>query len=184
MGLFDLFKKKESEPEYDPTNLKITDLKKGFLVDYEMDSWIVKEEYEYDWGNHYFTREFQLDNGKELIYLYVDDNEELELSVSRKVKIRAINEDLPEEIINNERPPKKIVYEDVKYLLDEESAGYFRDVADGDGDDAWSELISWEYYDKSEKLILNVEQWGEREFEASIGKSVEAYEFSNILPGS
>ncbi|MEA3444207.1 MAG: hypothetical protein U9R19_05710 [Bacteroidota bacterium] len=33
-------------------------------------------------------------------------------------------------------------------------------------------------------IISCIEQWEEREFEASYGKVVEEYEISNILPGA
>ena len=53
MGLFDRFKKKE-EPHYDPSNLQIKDLRVGFMFDYDMKTWAIKEEYEYDWGRQLF----------------------------------------------------------------------------------------------------------------------------------
>ncbi|MCG8474491.1 MAG: DUF4178 domain-containing protein [Cytophagales bacterium] len=180
MGLFDFFKKKE-EPAYDPTNLKLTDLRVGFMLDYDMQTWEVQKAFEYDWGNHYFTYEFQLFNGEEVIYLSVDDNEELALSVSRSVKIRQIQEDLPDYIVERETAPNKLVYKGVMYYLDEDSAGYSKPI--GASDDDWAELINYDYYDETEKKILSVSQYGEREFEASAGRVAKGYEFSNIIPG-
>jgi hypothetical protein len=182
MGIFDFFKKKQ-EPSYDPTNITIKDLQKGFVLDYDMKSWVVREAYIYDWGGHYFTREYKLDSGDDSCYLHVDTNDDLSLTVSRKIKVRSIDEDLPEYIQQHEHPPKKVHYQGVTYLLDKESPGYFRDLADPDREEYWSELVSWEYYDEQEKNFISVEQWGEREFEAAIGKTAEAYQFSNILPG-
>ena len=181
MGLFD-FLKKDKEPDYDPSNIRITDIKPGFLLDYDLKSWHVKEGYEYDWGNNYFTREYMLDSGDEIVYLYLDDNEELDLSVSKKIKIRKLDTDLPEYILKHEQPPKKIVYEGKEYYLERESPGYFSD--EPDKDDSWVELISWDYYDKDEKFVLAIEQWGDKEFAASHGKVVKEFEFSNILPGN
>ena len=45
-------------------------------------------------------------------------------------------------------------------------------------------FISWDYYDAEEKLVACVEQWGEREFEASSGKVVKDFEITSILPGA
>lgn len=179
MGLFDFLKKKK-EKAYDPTNLKITDLEKGFLVDYDMKSWQVVAVYEYDWGNNNFTREFKLDSGDETAFLHIEKDDELFLTLTRKVKIRAVDEDLPERIIKKERPPKKLSYKGIQFYRDEETMGYFKDT-DKSTDD-WDELISWEYYDEEEKHVLNIEQWGDREFEASFGKVVKEFEFSNLLP--
>ena len=184
MGLFDFLKKKEQEPDYDPTNLQITDLKKGFILDYDMRTWEVKGEYTYDWGKSYYTREFKLDDGTETIYLHIDDNDDLSLSVSRKIKVRSVDEDIPDHIKKNEAPPKKLLYENKTFYLESDSAGYFHDEEDEDTDSNWYELMSWEYQDDEGKHILSIEQWDVLEFEAAFGKVVKAYEFSNLLPGA
>ena len=44
------------------------------------------------------------------------------------------------------------------------------------------ELITWEYLDDSERKTLTIEQWGEDDFEASVGEIVEEYQFTDILP--
>ena len=181
MGLFDRFKKKE-EPHYDPSNLKIEDLRVGFMFDYDLKTWVIKEEYEYDWGNNYFTREYKLEAADDTAYLHIDYNDEGFMTLSRKLKVRALGENIPEEIIENKRPPKKIEYDGATYLLDKESPGYFSD--DPEDDESWTEFISWDYYGADGKLVACVEQWGQREFEASHGKVVHDYEITNILPGT
>ena len=178
MGLFDIFKKKE-EQAYDPTNLKITDLDVGFLVDYNLKSWEVKEVIEYDWGNNNYSAEYKLDSGDDVIFVEVEDDDELFINVNKKIKIRSIDEDLPERIVKKERPPKKLTYKGTKFFKDDESYGYHKNRAKKT--DEWDELISWEYYDEEEKHMLCIEQWGDREFEASFGKVVKEFEFSNIL---
>jgi len=181
MGLFDRFKKNK-EPDYDPNNLKIKDLRVGFMFDYDLKTWVITEEYEYDWGDNYFTREYKLESSDDIAYLHIDYNDEGFMTISRKLKIRALGEDIPEEIEKNKRPPKKIAYDGVEYLLDKESPGYFSD--DPEDDNSWTEFISWDYYDADGKLVACVEQWGEREFEASHGNVVNDFEITNILPGT
>lgn len=181
MGLFDRFKKKEA-PHYDPNDIKIEDLRVGFMFEYDMKNWVIKEEYEYDWGNNYFTREYKLETSDDTAYLHIDYNDENSMTFSRKLKVRALGEDIPEAIEENKKPPKKIVYQGVSYFLDKESPGYFSD--DPEDDDSWTEFISWDYYDVEEKLVACVEQWGAREFEASYGQVVHDYEITNILPGT
>ncbi|MGB3618277.1 MAG: DUF4178 domain-containing protein [Catalinimonas sp.] len=181
MGLFDAFKKKKPEPDYDPTNLRLQDLRRGFVVEYDLKNWQVSGEYEYDWGNNFFTREFQLDSGDDRCYLHVEEDDELVLTVSRKIGVRALGQDIPEYARKHEHPPERLVYEGVTYFLDEENYGYYRDTAAAG--DNWSELVSWSYYDESEKRTLTIEQWGDRDFEASVGEVVPPYAFSNLLPG-
>lgn len=182
MGLFDFLKKKEEEPKYDITNLSILDLDQGFILDYDMKSWQVKEVGEYDWGSNNFSREYKLDSGDDVVYLSVENDGELELSISRNIKMHKLGENIIDETIKNEKPPSKIVYHDKTYYLDEDCAGFYNDVTKG-GDD-WEELINWEYYDDDEENILSITQWGEREFDASVGKIIKEFEISNIIPAN
>ena len=180
MGLFDFFKSKKEEPHYDPTNISIRDLQKGFIFEYDLKTWVVNEVYEYDWGDNYFSREFKIDSGEEVSYLHMEEDDELELSITQKVKVLTIDENLPEYINDHQKPPKTLTYKGIKFYLDSENPGYFRSISDESKD--WIEMISWEYYDEEDKHLISIEQWGEREFDAAYGVTVEEYEFSNILP--
>lgn len=182
MGLFDFLKKKEEQPGYDITNLSVLDLDQGFILDYDMKSWQVKEVGEYDWGDNNFSREYKLDSGDDVLYLSVENDGELELSMSRNIKMHKLGENIMDETIKNEKPPSKIEYIDKMYYLDEDCAGFYNDVTKG-GDD-WEELINWEYYDDEEENVISITQWGEREFDASVGKIIKEYEISNIIPAS
>ncbi len=180
MGLFDFFKKdKKEENNYDPTNIKVTDLRKGFVFDYDLKTWVVKEEFLYDWGNNFFSREYKINSGEEEKFLSVEDDDGLFLSVLNKVNVRSVQEDLPEYILKNDRPPKKIVYKNITFYYDSESVGSLKE---SDEDEA--KFISWDFYDEDEKHVLNVEQWGEEEFEASFGQVIKEFEISNILPSN
>jgi len=179
MGLFDIFKKKETL-EYDPNNVRVTHLRKGFMLDYDMKTWEVKACYEYDWGNNFFTYEYKIDTGEEVAYLSVIEDDELNLTVCKKVNIRTINEDLPELIIDNGQPPKKLIYNGITLFLDSQNPGYFRDTDDGEDD--VSEFIAWDYYDEAEKYVLSIEQWGEKTFDAAFGKTAKEYHFFFFCP--
>ena len=162
--------------------MKIEDLRVGFMFDYDLNTWVITEEYEYDWGDNYFTREYKLEASNDIAYLHIDYNDEGSMALSRKLKVGALGEDLPEQINENKRPPKKIEYKGVAYFLDRESPGYFSD--EPDNDESWTEFISWDYFDAEGKRVACVEQWGEREFEASCGVVVKDFEITNILPGT
>ncbi|MFA8344304.1 MAG: DUF4178 domain-containing protein [Rhodothermaceae bacterium] len=181
MGLFDFLKKKDETPSYDPTNLKITDLNKGFVFEYDLQNWLVEEAYEYDWGDNCYSREFKISDGSKKLFLSVEDDDELFLSISQKIKIRSIDANLPEIIDKDERPPGKIEYNGIEFFLDQESAGYFKNLNDADSEG--EQVVTWEYYDEEEKYVLSLEQWGEFDFEASFGKVINEIEISGILPG-
>jgi len=177
MGLFDFFKKKE--PHYDSTNIRVHDLDVGFIFEYDLSTWVVEAVYEYDWGDNYFTREFKVNNGSQVSYLSMEEDDELILAFMQKVKVRALEEDLLDELIDRQKAPKKIVYKGVTYFREKESPGFFHDIAKGDN---WEEFRSWDFEDESGEHQICIEQWDEKEFEASVGRRVQEFEISNILP--
>ncbi len=177
MGIFDFFNKKE--PHYDSTNIQVKDLDVGFVFEYDLSTWEVKAIYEYDWGDNYFTREFKIDNGSEVLFLSLEEDDELELSVSKKIKVRALGDNLLEVLQQKQEPPKTITYNNISYYLENSSPGYFHDIAKGD---SWEEFHSWDFEDNEGLNILCIEQWDEMEFEASIGKNIKEFEIANILP--
>lgn len=140
----------------------------------------MKGVYKYDWGDNYFTREFKIENDKDTFFLNLEEDDELVLSISKKVRLVSIGDDLPDHIVRHQKPPSKIEYEGIIYLLENENPGYFNDPEKDK--DNWIELISWDYIDKSGEFVLCIEQWDEREFEASVGKIVKEFEISNIYP--
>lgn len=178
MGIFDRFKKKE--PTYDATDIRVVDLDKNFIFDYDLSSWIVKSVYEYDWGDDYFTKEFKIENDKEAAFLNIDNDDELILSISKKERLVNIGEDIPDYIVKHKTPPNKIDFQGKTFMLEEENPGYFNDWSEDK--DNWIEFISWDYIDKSGEFVLSIEQWGEKKFDASYGKIIKEYEISNIYP--
>lgn len=178
MGIFDRFRKKE--PKYDVTNIRVTDLDKNFVFDYDLSNWMVVGVYKYDWGDHYFTQEYKIENDKETCFLNIEDDDELIISISKKVRLVRIGQDLPDYIAKHQTPPSTIEYEGNTYFLENENSGYFNDK--DNNPENWVELISWDFVDKSGEFVLCIEQWGEREFEASAGKIIKEYEISNIYP--
>ncbi|WP_435262173.1 DUF4178 domain-containing protein [Tenacibaculum sp. nBUS_03] len=180
MGFFDLFKnnKEKDEKHYDPTNIKVTDLEKGYLLDYDLETWTVTKMSEYDWGNNFFTREFTIESKGKKRFLHLEDDDELIITLSEQIKYRKLGATVVDYIENNGKPPKEISYKDTIYYLDEESSGYYRDVEN----ENWEELISFDYLNDDENKCLTIEQWDENDFEASVGKTLKSFEISNILP--
>jgi len=178
MGIFDRFKKKESA--YDATNIRVVDLDKNFVFDYDLSTWQVTAVYEYDWGDNYFTKEFRIENEKETAFLNIDNDDEMVISISQKERVVNIDENLPDIIYKNQSPPSKIEFKGKTFILEGESPGYLNDWNDDKNN--WVEFISWDYIDKSGEFVLCIEQWEERKFEASFGKIIKEFEISNIYP--
>lgn len=179
--MFNPFKKKK-EPEYDVTNLSVKDLNTGFIFDYDMKSWKVDETYEYDWGNNNYSKEYKVNSGDEVAFLSVEDDGDINISIVKAIKLRAIDEDVMEEIGKKKNAPKQIHFEKEVYFLENDAAGYFRDTTKKTED--WEELMTWEYYNKEEDKIVCITQWDEHNIDASAGLVLDLHQVSEIIPGS
>ena len=170
---------KSRQAKYDSTNIRITDLDVGFVFEYDLKTWEVQACFEYDWGDNFYTQEFKIFNGTKTMFLSIEDSDEMILSISEKIKTRQLGEDVHESLFGKQKVPASFDHQGQRYFLDKESPGFFNDVAKGD---EWIEFISWDYEDESGEFVICIEQWGEREFEASAGKRIREFEISNILP--
>jgi len=178
MGFRDLFKK-DKPPKLDPLkDLTLAHLKKGYFVDYDLKTWEVTASNHYDFGEGDITREWQLKSDEETVYLELESDDEEYWSLNRKIPFGRLGSAVKDYILEHGDPPDEIVFEDVTYYLDETGGGHFYkdEVRPG------REFIRWSYVDDSGKKLLDIEQWGETDFEASVGEPVEEYQFSNILP--
>jgi hypothetical protein len=179
MGLFDFLKNKK-EPEIDPLHdLTLSRLQIGFMLDYDMKTWQVTARYEYDFGDGDVSREWELSHGREKLYLERAEDDEVEWSLCRKIPVAKIEGDVRKYIIDNDDPPEQVVLDGRTYYLDESGAGQMR----SDSLERAQEFVYWDFIDEEDAHFLSIEQWGETEFEASVGDYVEEYQFSNILPG-
>ena len=109
----------------------------------------------------------------------IEEDDEIELIWMQKVRLSAFDEDIEKEILNNERPPRQIIFKGIIYYREEESPGYYKGAKQD-----WTELISWTYYDEAEEKALSIEQWDDRSFEASYGDILQLFEINNIIPAS
>ena len=179
MGFFDFLKgNKEPEKHYDPLNIKVTDLEKGYLLDYDLETWTVKKMAEYDWGDNHFSREFTIISQNKTRFLHIEDDDELVVTFSENLKIRKLGPEVNNHIKVNGVPPDEIVYDGITYYLEDQPSGYYRNVENED----WEELILFDYWDENEKHCISIEQWDENDFEASIGIRIKPSDISNILP--
>ena len=177
MGLKDLFKKQEDE--FDPLkDLELSKLRIGYYLDFDLKTWEVTAQCQYDYGDGYVTDEWELTTGREKWYLERAEDDEVEWTFSKKLPIGAIEGDVRQHIIDNEDPPEQIVCKGKTYYLDESGTGKMRKKGAG-----VKEFIYWDFIDEKDEHFLTIEQWGETEFEAADGYYVEEYQFTNILPG-
>ena len=178
MGIFDFLKKNKDETHYDPTNITIRDLGKEYIFEYATETWTVTSLFEYDWGDNFFTREFIIKSGAVEKFLNIEEDDGLTVTLTEKVKIRKLGDEVCDYIDKHEKPPKKISFEGVVYYLDEKSPGYCKEIDASN----WEELISYNYLDEEEEKVLCIEQFGDEAFKVSKGVVIDELAISNILP--
>jgi hypothetical protein len=172
------FKKKEEEPEtIDPLDLSLSHLKPGFVLDYDLKTWQVTAHHYYDYDGDRID-EWELTCGDDMAYLDRGEDDGITWTLTRKIRLSSIESNIRDHMRNNDDPPDEIIHKGVTYHGESSAVGnYFKDSA-GSG----QEFLTWDYLDESEKLTLSIEQWGDDEYDASVGEIVEEYQFSNILP--
>jgi hypothetical protein len=169
---------KKSKAEIDPLrDLTLSALKVGYLLDYDLKTWEVKSYHTYNFDGD-LAEEWELDSGDDQCYLERTKDDEVEWVITRKIPLSELGEGIGEHIRKHEDPPKEIVYQGTRFSLEESGAGYYYRGGKGTGE----EMIYWDYTDSSEEKVLSIEQWGENEFDASVGLCVQEYQFTNILP--
>ena len=177
MGLKDLFKKKKPQP--DPLkSFTLSNLKVGYFLDYDLKTWEVTAYNVYDFTGGDKAREWQLKSSEETVYLELESDDEDYWSLSRKIPFGSLGSGLKEQIQQQEDPPDEIEFEGMTYYLEDTAAGHFLKGGKGEG----REFLRWSFEGESGKKLLEIEQWGEDDFEASAGEAVEEYQFTNILP--
>ena len=180
MGLFDIFKNKNEEDDFDPLqDLELDKLKVGFYPVYDRKTWQVTAYNRYDFGDCEFKDEWELTSSSEKRYLERLEDDEVEWTLSKKIPIGKIDGNVSRHIIDHDDPPNQITVSGKTFYLDESGAVYM--LPNGKG--PRKEMIYWEFIDDDDENFVTIEQWGEKDFEAAEGFYVEEYQFSNILPG-
>lgn len=181
MGLMDFLKKKKNNETPDPlSGLTLANMKQGYFVDYDMKTWEVVSQGRYDWGSGDITYEWQLATHDDTIFLERESDDEDYWCISRKLSIRKLDSRVRQSFVESDDPLKTISFDGKKYYLSETGGAlYYKN-----NEESGREMFKWDYSDDTEKFWLTVEQWGENDYELSLGKSVKEYQFSNILPSA
>jgi hypothetical protein len=172
------FKKKPKEPELDPLkDLTLSNLKPGYFLEYDLKTWQVKGQNRYDFDGDR-TDEWELVSGEEVRYLEREEDDGVTWTLTQKIPVSQIEGNLQASLRNQEDPPERVTCDGVEYFGESSQVGTFFKDGTGTG----QEFIVWDYIDRSQKLTLGIEQWGDEEYEASLGEIVEEYQFSRIIP--
>lgn len=173
------FGKQEEKPSLDPfKDLVLDRLEPGYLVDYDMRTWEVTAHHRYDMGDGYRAEEWELRSERELRWLGREEEDGVWWSWMRKVPLGAIDAQIRSTIQKQGDPPESLEYEGTRFYM--QSYGGAEFYPNGQGPP--QPFLYWDYESEDGEQLLTIEQWGDDEFETSVGHYVEEYQFTNILP--
>jgi len=171
---FNLFKtKKEEQPI--KIDYNVHDLEKGYLLDYNLESWEVLAAYTYQYKGH-SSKEYKIRSSSETQFLNVSDTNSLLLGLSKEANINNVDSGLRSSVAMGQ-PQTRLTWEGETYNLKESAQGQFTDDATPD----WARFSSWEYVNAANTKFVYVSKWEDNSIECYVGVYLKEYEISNIL---
>jgi hypothetical protein len=178
MGIFDFLKPRKSATKQPAMELSLSDMKVGCLVDYDLSTWEVTACNQYDWGDGDISLEWQLKSAETVAYLELEQDDDDDWSFNRKIDFSLIDAQVKTQILEAGDPPDEIRFQDETFYLQETAAGHFNTKKPSDP----QPMLRWSYATESGQNYLGIEQWSEKEIDASVGIPAHSYQFSNLLP--
>ncbi len=178
MGILDFFKSGEKKGDEPQGDLTLSQLDVGYFVDYDLKTWEVTARNHYEWGEGDRSYEWQLKGAEDVVYLEKESDDDEDWSLNRKIAFSRLGPEIKKAILETGDPPDEIIFEENTYYLEETAGGRFFKEGKGSG----QEMLRWSFEDDDGRSYLGIEQWGEEDFDATLGEPVEEYQFTNILP--
>lgn len=163
--------------DYNPTNLTLQNLLKGFILNYDLKNWEVIYEGQYDWNSGESDKIYRLssEDGDSML-LYVDKEMGL---VTPYVEEKLQSNDIQAfAMLKPENAPAELKFSDKIYRKRDYSKGKFF-TSDSS---TFANLGQWFYVSSDSQSSLRIAQFSEGEVNVYKGKLSQAYEFTNILP--
>ncbi len=162
---------------YNPTDLTLQNLLKGYVLNYDLKSWEVIYEGQYDWNSGESDKIYRLSSeDNDSLLLYVDKEMGL---VTPYIEEKLQSNDVQAfAMLKPESAPAELKFSDKIYRKRDYSRGKFF-TSDSDN---FAELGQWFYVSSDSQSSLRIVQFSEGEVSVYTGKLAQAYEFTNILP--
>jgi hypothetical protein len=186
MGLFDFFRSKPAprpEPALDVMHdLTLSRMLPGYLVDFEMRTYQVRDRAEADYGQGRTATEWDLRAADDRIRLLGEpERGDIRWTVLREVPLGEIDGDVRHDVVTSGDPAPQLFFQSVPYVQDRTGAGYLRRQGGRGPEEGF---VYWTYSRADDpSRVLRLEQVSETEVAAAAGERVEEYRFANILPG-
>jgi hypothetical protein len=163
--------------ERNPTELNIKDLEMGAFLDYELVTWEVVYQTQYDWDRKITEIQFQLSDHKgHSMLLFVQRYEKYPSTWSEsKVSYRDLETYKLRDILYS--PPTQLTFKDQLYFRKNIGTGKKFIPNEREG----LAVKQWHYITADEKDSLRILQYEGKGWAAFSGKKIEEFEFENIL---
>jgi len=169
---------RKKETEYNPTRLTLKNLLKGYIITYNLTSWEVIYEAQYDWANGESDKlyRFSGENNSNII-LYVRDEMGLTIPyLENRLQTDATTQAFAK--LNVQNAPLELTFEKVHFRKQNYSEGKMF----VSGSRSYTELVQWFYINENGNKSLRIIQFKHGEVTLFLGKKSKEIEYSNILP--
>lgn len=163
--------------EQNPTQLNIKDLGIGAFLDYELVTWEVVYQTQYDWNRKITEMQYQLsDHKSKSMLLFVQTQEEYP-SIWLEEKLTYYDLEIYKLRDILYAPPLELTFKDL--LLFRKSVGIGKKFIPNEEEGL--EVRQWHYSTADEKQSLRILQYEDKNWAAFFGGKIEEFEFDNFL---
>lgn len=176
-------RKKQLKIAYDPTEISVYHLQKGFLLDYMQSTWQVIGEGQYQWQG-YEEKHFIIENDQQSKYLFFDYSAtpDIQKPVAVFDQLAPYSLDSYYREVNGVQIPMSQINIGNEWMNQTYfQKGYFYEKYSQEG----QILKCWQYANDTSSRFLRIEKYRDKGgFKVYLGTRVESYFFSEILPAA
>jgi TM2 domain-containing membrane protein YozV len=168
---------------YDPTNISIESIKTGFILDFDIKTWEVTSERQYDWDNGNTEKEFKLasaTNNEFIFVILTKEARQVSVQVGKPVNVFSIDANIESEIQTKGRPYNVLLFDGVTYYREGQNEGIVYNM--NDPQTQGQRLRAWDYFDTNRENHLRITETGRGDYKAVKTRAASPYEFTDIYP--
>jgi len=169
---------RQKQTEYNPTNLTLKNLLKGYILSYNLKNWEVIYEAQYDWENGESDKLYRFsgeDNSDIILYV----REEMGLIIpylENRLQTNSATQAFAK--LDVQTAPLELDFDGTKFR----KQNYTEGKMFVSGSANYTELVQWFYVGENTHKSLRIIQFKHGEVTLFAGKKSKEVEFSNILP--
>lgn len=177
---------KIKEAPRDPSNMKVNNLTKGSILEYDLKTWKADDMRLFYWTDapedteHQVEKSIDLKSGRDKINMRVrvEKNDD-QVPLTKPINVFQVDSRMNDYVKNGKFDPPTVLKVESEDFYRE---GLKRGFNINPSDNSYTVFESWDYHNRDKSRILRIEYAGEEDFTAQIGQFVNKYQFENLLP--